>query len=248
MQFVDSGFPSPNTAGAGGGYQANNSNMHSPAPPQNQIPSYFSVFAPENSHQSLVEKSKMVYTITRRNITVLFASVRPWDEFFDRHAFCYPAGLSDVLGRLSRNGNYFYSNYLILSLLCSILVLLQNLNFLVCMLICAMLTMFVRSRGAALQAAAAAAAADGEVAPSGGSAPIFVLFKKEWSASQCYVVIVVFGLLSFYICGGSSIMFWLLLTTFGVSSIHMVLRRPSEHSDFQNHNNSNNNNMLYQYA
>eukprot|EP00796_Vickermania_ingenoplastis_P004456 gene4456-3251_t len=150
----------------------------------------------------------------KHSVTGLFSQLRPWSEFFDRVYFAAPEGFSDAISRFMANARYFYPNYLLLSLLCSSYVLVINFTFSICLLIALLFYYYVQTEAAAL---AARGNYLGRISIAGQSLSTF----------QLYVMIGVFGLVGFYFTNGSSVVFWLLVTTLGVVAPHAMCRRPA---------------------
>lgn len=172
------------------------------------LPSYASILS---SDATVLYKAQSVYAVSRLHVTRSFASLRPWSEFFDMTFFGVPAGVTDVVNRLNRNLPYFYANYLILSLVCSSYILLINLAFSIYVMIMVLWYLYIRS-----QAAEIAEAED----------PASATATYRLSPSQGYLALGVVGLIGFYYTSGSSVVFWLLLTSLGVSCGHAAMRRP----------------------
>lgn len=168
-----------------------------------------------------VEKATALYTHTRDTISGHLSTVRPWGEFFDRDFFCKPAGTGDAIQRITKNGSYFYPNYVIVSFVCSSYILLVNLAFSICAMMAFLTFFYVRNRVVAM-------------ANTEGSDGLVYFFSHGFTPSQVYVFLIIFGVVSFYLTGGSSVIFWLFLSSVGVSSIHAIFRRPAiEDSTFE---------------
>ncbi|KAG5495123.1 hypothetical protein JKF63_02176 [Porcisia hertigi] len=186
------------------------------------LPSYVSIIS---SNSSLPTKVQQLYHVSRQRVMRNFSALRPWSEFFDTTFFHSPSGVTDTVNRLNRNLPYFYANYLVTSLVCSSYILLINLPFAVYVLITTALYLLIRNRSAMVAALAAQGASEEEqMVYFGGHA---------FTIMQLYLMLGVFGVIGFYLTGGSSVIFWLLLTSLGVSIGHASLRRPPiQDSDF----------------
>ncbi|KEG12104.1 RAB-interacting protein [Trypanosoma grayi] len=145
---------------------------------------------------------------TRRQL----ALVRPWREFFDRQSFTAPAGLSESLSRLNRNINFYYHNYIILALLGSSYVLLLNPTFSICLLLTMVMWWYVRMKHTEAVAT---------------NSNHFLLFNREITFSQAYLLIFIFGVASFFLSNGSSVVFWLVLSSLGIVVAHAVMLKPA---------------------
>lgn len=166
------------------------------------------------SDRSAAQKARDILMLTRYRLAHIFSSVRPWGEFFERSSFIPPEGLSESIDRLRRNVPHFYSNYILLSLICSSYILLINLWFSVVALLTILGYYWIRS-----------ASAD-SIANGDHSGSIY-FFDRNWSTTELYTLLAICGIVGFYIWGGSSVMFWLAFTTVGVSGVHAIMRRPS---------------------
>ncbi|RNF21265.1 RAB-interacting protein [Trypanosoma conorhini] len=140
------------------------------------------------------------------------AMVRPWKDFFDRQSFSPPSGLNDSLSRLNRNINHYYHNYIIMSLLCSSYVLLLNPTFSLCFLLTAAMCWFVSAK---------------RVEAAETNSNHFTVSNHRITFSQAYLFIILFAGLSFFLTNGSSVVFWLALSSVGVVAAHAVTRKPS---------------------
>ncbi|RNF04442.1 RAB-interacting protein [Trypanosoma rangeli] len=145
---------------------------------------------------------------TRRRL----AMVCPWKEFFDRQSFSLPSGLSDFFSRLNRNINHYYHNYIIMALLCSSYVLLLNPAFALCFLLTVMMCWFVSAKRA-------------EAAETNSSH--FTVASHKITFPRAYLFITLFAGLSFFLTDGSSVVFWLALSSVGVVVVHAAMRKPS---------------------
>lgn len=174
------------------------------------LPSYSQILT---SDDSVMQKASALYQGTVARVKYQFASVKPWREFFDRSFFASPQGTSDVVNRLSKNITYFYSNYIILSLICSCYVLLVNPAFAVGAMLLAFFYLYVKARAAAL---AEDETSDGKI----------YFGSMGFTPTQLYLFMLVFGVLMFYLTSGSSVVFWLVFTSLGVTCAHAALRRP----------------------
>ncbi|KAH9578292.1 Prenylated rab acceptor PRA1 [Trypanosoma melophagium] len=157
-------------------------------------------------------KVQYYYTCTVDGTRRQLALVRPWKDFFDRQSFSSPAGLSDSLSRLNRNINYYYHNYIIMALVGSSYVLLLNPSFSLCLFITVMMWWYVSTK----RSAAAAT-----------NSNHFTLANREITFSQAYIFILLFGGVSFFLSNGSSVVFWLVLSSLGIVVAHAVLRKPT---------------------
>ncbi|ORC90616.1 RAB-interacting protein [Trypanosoma theileri] len=162
---------------------------------------------------TFVGKVQYYYTSTVEGTRRQLALVRPWKEFFDRQAFASPAGLSDSLSRLNRNINYYYHNYIIMALVGSSYVLLLNPAFSLCLFMTLMMWWYVSTKRA--EAAAT-------------NSNHFTLANREITFSQAYIFIILFGGVSFFLSNGSSVVFWLVLSSLGIVVAHAVLRKPTQ--------------------
>jgi PRA1 family protein 1 len=179
------------------------------------LPSYASIVA---SEESIVSKAQLLYNVTQQHIQRNFSALRPWSEFFDTTFFHSPAGITDVVNRLNRNLPYFYANYLVLSLVCSSYILLINLPFSVYAMLLVFFYLFVRNRATAAAVLAAQGASEEEQR-------VYIV-KYAFTISQLYLMMIVFGVIGFYLTNGSSAITWLLLTSLGISLAHAGMRRP----------------------
>ena len=179
------------------------------------LPSYASIIA---SDEPVFSKVRQLYSVSRQHLQRNFSALRPWSEFFDTTFFHSPAGVSDMVNRLNRNLPYFYANYLVLSLACSSYILLINLPFSIYVVLMVLFYLFVRNRSAAVAALAAQGATEEEQRVR--------IATYTFTVSQLYLMLIVFGVVGFYLTSGSSAVFWLLLTSLGISVTHATMRRP----------------------
>lgn len=135
-----------------------------------------------------------------------FKTMKPWGEFFDRTKFSAP-GKVEAFSRANKNVSYFYSNYVVVATISSLYVLLINPSFLLCLFASGLLYAFLRAK-------------------TNANEPI-VLVGKEISYTQAWAFLIVFSLLSFYVTGGSSTVFWLVLSSLGTVLGHAMFREPS---------------------
>lgn len=167
-----------------------------------------------SSNMSVQMKLMTLARLTRNRVTVLVNQLRPWSEFFDRTYFAAPEGAGDAIGRLTTNGRYFYPNYFLLSLICSSYVLLINASFSLCLIGVLMVYYYIQSEVATLMA-------------RGNYTGMITACGQTMSTFQLYIGLAVFSLISFYFTNGSSVVFWLVLTTLGVVAPHAIYRRPA---------------------
>ncbi|CAM40709.1 conserved hypothetical protein [Leishmania braziliensis MHOM/BR/75/M2904] len=179
------------------------------------LPSYASIIF---SGSSTAFKVQQLYHVSRQHVMRNFTALRPWSEFFDTTFFHSPSGVTDTVNRLNRNLPYFYANYLVLSFICSSYILLINLPFAVYTVMMVAWYMFIRNRSAIVAALAAQGASEEE--------QMVYIANRPFTVSQLYLMLVVFGVVGFYLTGGSSVIFWLSLTSLGVSVGHASMRRP----------------------
>ncbi|KAK7197882.1 PRA1 family protein [Novymonas esmeraldas] len=182
---------------------------------EEQLPSYASIVT---SDAPVAQKAQQLYSVSRQHVVRNFAALRPWSEFLDTTFFHAPSGVTDTVNRLNRNLPYFYANYLVLSLVCSSYVLLINLPFSIYAVIMVSWYLFIRNRSATIAVLAAQGASEEE--------QMVIIANRAFTISQLYMMLLVFGVVGFYVTGGSSVIFWLLLTSLGVSIGHAAMRRP----------------------
>ncbi|KPI85021.1 hypothetical protein ABL78_5930 [Leptomonas seymouri] len=179
------------------------------------LPTYASILS---SEESAISKAQKLCSVTRQHVQRHFSALRPWSEFFDTTFFHSPVGVTDVVNRLNRNLSYFYANYLVLSMVCSSYILLINLPFSIYVVFIVFFYLFVRNRSIAVAALAAQGASEEEQRVH--------IAVYSFTVSQLYLILIVFGVMGFYFTSGSSAVFWLLLTSLGVSCVHAGMRRP----------------------
>lgn len=179
------------------------------------LPSYAAIVG---SEAPVLSKAQQLYGVTRQHLQRNFSALRPWSEFFDTTFFHSPGGVTDVVNRLNRNLPYFYANYLVLSLVCSSYILLINLPFSIYAVLMVVFYLFVRNRATAIAVLAAQGASEEEQR-------VYVA-HYAFTVSQLYLMLMVFGVVGFYLTSGSSAVFWLLLTSLGISATHAGMRRP----------------------
>lgn len=173
-----------------------------------------SLFGVLHSNASLDVKFFSAIRVIKNSAIMLYGNVRPWSEFFDRMYFCAPEGISDAIGRLTTNAQYFYPNYFWLSVLLSAYVLAINISFAICLGISLLCFSYVKAETNSLMAKNA----------FGGSISVC---GKQLSTMKLYGGIGVFALASFYVTGGSSVLFWLGIATIGAVVPHAIFRRPA---------------------
>jgi len=144
-----------------------------------------------------------LYTRFRAYKNERLQGLRPWSEFFDRNKFSVPSKLEGVT-RANRNLRHFYSNYLVVSCGVAVYVAISNLNFILSMLLCAALFWYFKT-----------ATASGES---------IVLRGTEITSPKAYTALSVLTLLMFYVTGGSSTIFWLVVGCGGVVLTHAAMR------------------------
>lgn len=134
-----------------------------------------------------------------------FKTMKPWGEFADRTKFSVP-GKMEAFSRANKNVSHFYSNYVVVATVSSLYVLVINPSFLISMFVVVALYYYLRMKSAANEA--------------------IVAFGKEVSLTQAWTCLILFGVLSFYFTGGSSTIFWLVLSSLGTVLGHAVFREP----------------------
>lgn len=134
-----------------------------------------------------------------------FKTMKPWGEFFDRTKFSAP-GKMEAFSRANKNVSYFYSNYVVVATISSLYVLVINPSFLISMFVSMALYYLLRIKAASNE-------------------PI-VLLGREISLTQAWTFLVLFTVLSFYVTGGSSTIFWLVLSSLGTVLGHAMFREP----------------------
>ncbi|CAJ1992142.1 PRA1 family protein [Leishmania donovani] len=214
MSFVEGSAPSAGADASTDAATAHSASLAYPASDE-PLPSYVSIIM---SEISIAAKVQQLYHVSRQHVMRNFMALRPWSEFFDTTFFHSPSGVTDTVNRLNRNLPYFYANYLVLSLLCSSYILLINLPFAVYAVLMVTWYLFIRSRSAMVAALAAQGASEEE--------QMVYIANRAFTISQLYLMLIVFGVVGFYLTSGSSVIFWLLLTSFGVSVGHASMRRP----------------------
>jgi hypothetical protein len=134
-----------------------------------------------------------------------FATLKPWREFFDRTKFS-PPGKMEAFSRANRNVAYFYSNYVIVAFCSSLYVLITNPQFMVCMSLALAAYLYMRMK-------------------VNINEPV-VVFGRPLSNMQAFSLLGIFTLISFYMTGGSSTVFWLVLSSLGTVLCHATFREP----------------------
>jgi len=134
-----------------------------------------------------------------------FKTMRPWSEFADRSKFSVP-GKMEAFSRANKNVSHFYSNYVVVATLSSLYVLVINPSFLISMFVVMAMYYFLRMKATAGES--------------------IELLGKQISLTQAWTCLILFGVLSFYFTGGSSTIFWLVLSSLGTVLSHAVLREP----------------------
>lgn len=187
--------------------------LKKPRPEQhlNSMPSFESIFTSNNSIQG---KCMACASLLKYHIVSRYNELRPWSEFLDMSSFVSPNGGGEIISRLSVNCRYFYPNYMLLALLFSSYVLLVNLSFSICFLIGWLMYTYIRIEAANLSAAGNYF---GDISFCGNPVPTAYL----------YTFLVIYGIISFYFTGGSSVVFWLALATSIAVFPHAIYRRPS---------------------
>eukprot|EP00760_Papus_ankaliazontas_P031392 PhM_4_TR525/c0_g6_i1/m.102069/K20359/RABAC1, PRAF1; PRA1 family protein 1 len=138
-------------------------------------------------------------------------NLRPWGDFFDRNKMSVPTKTEGV-SRVNRNVRHFYSNYLVVATCLSLYIAITNLNFVLSMLMCASLFWYYRM-----------STNDGQTS--------FMLRGQEVTPVTAYSSLSGLTLFLFYVTGGSSTIFWLLIATLGVVVTHAALREPPTDAD-----------------
>lgn len=212
MGFVDGNATSPvDIINVKNGVGRNTANIPYDAINGNSSRSLSSIF---HSQMPLIEKGKAVVSLSQHHASQLISTLRPWREFFDRTYFARPAGMSEIISRLSRNVRHFYSNYLIVSLICSSYILLINLPFSICLFFGVLFYFYIQSSVI-------------EHRNQADSDQLVYICGYGFTSMQLYIALAVYSLFAFYFTNGSSVVFWLILTSVGVSGTHAVMRRPS---------------------
>lgn len=176
---------------------------------------------PSNDHEGLVAappepegfvpKLKWHYDNLIRFKNERTKTLKPWGEFFDRTKFSVP-GKVEAFSRANRNLAYFFSNYVLVSASISAYILFTNVWFLTTMIITALAFYYVRLRSQANE-------------------PIRVL-GREFSVTSSYIGLTGFALVSFFMFGGSSTLFYLGALSFGTVIAHAIMREPVQEQQF----------------
>lgn len=177
----------------------------------NNNTSFESIFT---SNASIQSKGVAFASLLKYHIVSRYNELRPWSEFLDMSSFVAPNGGGEVISRLSVNCRYFYPNYLLIALLLSSYVLLVNLSFTICFFVLWLMYTYIKMEAANL---AASGNYFGDISFCGNAVPTAYL----------YTFLVVFGIISFYFTGGSSVVFWLFLAGAIAVVPHAIYRRPS---------------------
>lgn len=167
-----------------------------------------------NSNASLQIKLLRMFNAVKARVASVYSQLRPWGEFFDRAYLGAPAGVGEAISRFSTNFRYFYPNYVLLAMCCSSYVLLMNVSFSICLLAALVFYYYIQSEIASLTA-------------RGSYLGVVTVFGKPYSTVQLYIFIGIYALLAFYFTNGSSVLFWLTVTTLGVITPHAMCRRPA---------------------
>lgn len=160
----------------------------------------------DEAPSTILGKVSYYYGALRTYKDERFKTMKPWGEFFDRAKFSAP-GKMEAFSRANKNVSYFYSNYVVLATVSSLYVLLINPSFLLCLFASAAMYFFFRAK-------------------TNANEPI-VIVSKEVTYTQAWAFLIVFSLLSFYFTGGSSTVFWLVLSSLGTVLGHAMFREPS---------------------
>ena len=161
--------------------------------------------------EGFVPKLKWHYTNVIRFKNERTKTMKPWSEFFDRTKFSMP-GKVEAFSRANRNLAYFFSNYVLVSASISAYILFTNLWFLATMVLAALALYFVRLRAQANE-------------------PI-VIMGREFSVTSSYIALAGFALVSFFVFGGSSTLFYLGALSFGTVIAHAIAREPVQEQQF----------------
>ncbi|CCW66244.1 unnamed protein product [Phytomonas sp. Hart1] len=162
-----------------------------------------------SSNDPPLVKLRELYHVSVGSLKSLFSRTRPWEEFFNRALFSFPASVSDIPNRISRNIPYFYSNYILLSLVCCSYILLINPLFTLWMLLIPLGFLYIRNL-------ALHADSTGQV----------YLWNRAFTPIQLYTILSIVALLSFYFMNGMNIVFLILLISGGVTGLHAMFRQP----------------------
>eukprot|EP01062_Namystynia_karyoxenos_P062726 TRINITY_DN55603_c0_g1_i1.p1 TRINITY_DN55603_c0_g1~~TRINITY_DN55603_c0_g1_i1.p1 ORF type:complete len:266 (+),score=113.78 TRINITY_DN55603_c0_g1_i1:108-800(+) len=131
--------------------------------------------------------------------------MRPWREFAARSQFGVPPK-SELWERVTVNLKYYYSNYLVLVLLLAVWTAISNLFFVICTMLTVAVYYYYR------------------MVTRDGSP--FVLRGKEVSSFQFHAGFTGASLLLFWLSGGSSVIFWLIVSVAATIGGHAALREP----------------------
>jgi hypothetical protein len=167
----------------------------------------FPLVAPLPPDAGVVQKVGYYYACAKNFKDRKVAHLRPWRDFANKDEFSIPGKL-EALSRVSDNLSYFNSNYVALVAAMSLYILITNLSFMIGMLVCAATYYFIRMKQAANE-------------------NIF-LHTYEFTPTQAFVGLGIGGLLTFYLTGGSSTVFWLVTCAAVVVLGHAVTRRPMQ--------------------
>jgi hypothetical protein len=161
----------------------------------------------EDGTDTYLGRLKAKYTACKQYKDDRVKSLRPWSEFLDRSKFSAPGKL-EAFSRINKNLSTFYSNYVVVTALISIYVLVSNFLFLASMIFSLAIYYWTRMKAAANE-------------------PVMIR-GREFSTNQVNGFLVVFTFFMFLYTNGSSTVFWLvtlaLLTVFG----HAATREPAD--------------------
>eukprot|EP00756_Hemistasia_phaeocysticola_P043941 Hpha_TRINITY_DN17526_c0_g1::TRINITY_DN17526_c0_g1_i1::g.92457::m.92457/K20359/RABAC1, PRAF1; PRA1 family protein 1 len=136
--------------------------------------------------------------------------VRPWREFAKKSEFSVPKK-SEVWQRLTVNLKYYYSNYFLIVIVLAAWTAISNWFFVVCMALGVSVYYYYRT-----------------VTKDGSP---FMCRGKEVSALQFNAGFAAASLFLFWLSGGSSVIFWLLVSVVGVIGGHGATREPVSQMD-----------------
>jgi len=176
-----------------------------PTPGTRSLPDNMTIAPAEPSDPSFFGRVMHFVSYMKAYKDERFSTLKPWSDFFDRKKFSVPGKL-EAFSRVNKNVAFFYSNYVVVAFLSSLYVLITNFAFMMSMGLAAAVYFFLRMKSSANE-------------------PV-VIFGREVSLYQSYAGLIGFTVVSFFLTGGSSTVFWLIMSSLGTVAIHAALREP----------------------
>ncbi|KAI8805849.1 PRA1 family protein-domain-containing protein [Cladochytrium replicatum] len=154
---------------------------------------------------SYVKVDSQTFDTIRQEGSKRLAGLKPWNEFFDRNRVSVPKTFKEFTTRLNQNVQVYQNNYIFLSLIIAAYALITNLWLLIGAAFCLIGSKWIGSLPA--------------------NEPVKLL-GTQFTQTQLYIGLGIFGLVFLWLSGAPSTIFWMLTTAGLLLVVHGGLMEP----------------------